>query len=257
MSLYDPIVRHRAVEKLVTRSIDNAQERKYWRFRIDRWYGGIVTADAVGCGLLCKFCWVSDHVMMKPADVGKFYSPETVANILTEMGQKKGIRQIRVSGGEPTIGKDHLLQVLERLKKRNLLFILETNGILLGEDEIYAHELAQFPFVHIRVSLKGCTEEEFSRLTGAKQEGFLMQLKALQNLVRENVQCHPAVMVSFSPRNSLQRLVERIRAIDPKLVEELEVEELILYPSVQRKVRRHGLRCYRSYMPNRVPKELV
>lgn len=257
MSLYDPIVRHRAVEKLVTRGTGKDQERKYWRFRIDRWYGGIVTADAVGCGLLCKFCWVSDQIMMKPAEVGKYCGPETVANTLVRMAGKKAIRQIRLSGGEPTIGRDHLLHVLEGLKEQSLLFILETNGILIGEDMSYAHELSEFPFVHVRVSLKGCSEEEFSSLTGAKQEGFQMQLKALQNLVVEHVQCHPAVMVSFSPENSLQRLVERIRAIDPKLVEELETEELILYPSVQTKVRRHGLSYYRSYMPNRVPKELV
>jgi uncharacterized Fe-S cluster-containing radical SAM superfamily protein len=257
MSVYEPIVRHRAVEKLVTRSTGESHERKYWRFRIDRWYGGIVTADAVGCGLLCKFCWVSDRIMMKPAEVGKFYSPETVANTLVEMAGKKGIRQVRVSGGEPTIGKDHLLQVLEDLKKQGLVFILETNGILIGEDKSYARELAKFPFVHVRVSLKGCSEEEFSRLTGAKQEGFLLQLKALQNLVRENVRCHPAVMVSFSSENSLQRLAERIRAIEPKLFEELETEELILYPSVQTKVRRHGLKYYRSYVPSHVPKELI
>lgn len=257
MSLYDPVVRHRAIEKLVTMSTSDAHERKYWRFRVDRWYGGIVTADAVGCGLLCKFCWVSDRVMMRPAWVGKFYSPEIVANTLVEMAGKKGIRQLRVSGGEPTIGKEHLLQVLAGLKKQGLVFILETNGILIGEDKSYAHELAEFPFVHVRVSLKGCSEEEFSSLTGAKQEGFGLQLRALQNLVRENVQCHPAVMVSFSPENSLPRLVERIRAIEPKLVEELETEELILYPSVQTKLRRHGLKYFRSYSPNRVPKELV
>ena len=257
MSLYDPINRHRAIEKLVTRNIGEAQERKYWRFRIDRWYGGIVTADAVGCGLLCKFCWVSDKIMMKPADAGKFYSPETVANILIEMAGKKGVRQVRVSGGEPTIGKDHLLQVLEGLKEQGLLFILETNGILIGEDKSYARELSEFRFVHVRVSLKGCSEEEFSSLTGARQEGFPLQLKALQNLVKEKVQCHAAVMVSFSPENSRQRLVERLRAIDPKLVEELETEGLILYPSVRRKVRKHGLRYYQSYVPSHVPKELI
>jgi uncharacterized Fe-S cluster-containing radical SAM superfamily protein len=257
MSLYDPIVRHRAIEKLVTRSAGDAHERKYWRFRVDRWYGGIVTADAVGCGLLCKFCWVSDRIMMRPGEVGKFYNPETVARTLIEMAGKKGIRRVRVSGGEPTIGKDHLLQVLEGLKKQGLVFILETNGILIGEDKSYAHELAEFPFAHVRVSLKGCSEEEFSSLTGAKQEGFLLQLKALQNLVRENVHCHPAVMVSFSPENSLQRLIERIRAIEPKLVELLETEELILYPSVKTKVRKHGLRYYRSYVPSHVPKELI
>jgi len=146
---------------------------------------------------------------------------------------------------------------LEGLKKQSLLFILETNGILIGEDKSYAHELSEFPFVHVRVSLKGCSEEEFSLLTGAKQEGFHMQLKALQNLVEENVQCHPAVMASFSQEDSLQRLVESMRAIDPKLAEELETEELILYPSVQTKIRKSGLSIYRSHVPNSVPKELV
>jgi len=256
MSLYDPIVRHKAIEKLVTRGTGEAQERKYWRFRVDRWYGGIVTADAVGCGLLCKFCWVSDQVMMKPGEAGKFYDPETVADTLVGMAGK-AIRQVRLSGGEPTIGRDHLLHVLKGLRKHGLLFILETNGILIGEDESYAHELSEFPFVHVRVSLKGCSEEEFSILTGAKQEGFRLQLKALENLVEEGARCHPAVMVSFSQENRLQRLLERVRSIDPKLAEELETEELILYPSVQTKIAKNGLSYYRSYMPSSVPKELV
>jgi uncharacterized Fe-S cluster-containing radical SAM superfamily protein len=257
LSLYDPVVRHRAIEKLVMRGTGKGQERKYWRFRVDRWYGGIVTADAVGCGLLCKFCWVSDQIMFEPARVGEFYTAKTVANILTEMTAKNGVRQLRVSGGEPAIGKDHFVNLLENLRGQNAVFMLETNGILIGSDETYADELSKFPFVHVRVSLKGCSEEEFTELTGAKPEGFLYQLKALENLAERGVRCHPAVMVSFSPEKSLQRLVERIREIDPRLVNELEVEELILYPSVKRKLRKHGLKYYRSYMPDGVPKELV
>jgi uncharacterized Fe-S cluster-containing radical SAM superfamily protein len=49
---------------------------------------------------------------------------------------------------------------------------LETNGILIGEDATYAQELALYPFLHVRVSLKGCTEEEFARLTGADPSGL-------------------------------------------------------------------------------------
>jgi ABC-2 type transport system ATP-binding protein len=41
-------------------------------------------------------------------------------------------------------------------------------------------ELALYPFVHARVSLKGCTEQEFTRLTGAAAEGFQLQLGALK-----------------------------------------------------------------------------
>jgi len=257
MSSYDSLVRHQAVEKLVTREVGGFQERKYWRFRFDRWYGGIVTADAVGCGLACKFCWVSNKVIFRPAETGKFYGSKRVAEILVRMAEKRDMRQLRVSGGEPTVGKQHLLHLLENLQGRGLFFILETNGILIGCDVNYAEELAKYPFVHVRASLKGCNEREFAMLTNARGEGFRFQLKALENLVKNGVSCHPAVMASFSPRKSVQELLRKLREIHPKLAKELEVEELILYPNVLRKIRQHGLKYFRAYTPRGVPEEMV
>jgi len=257
LSFYDSLARHKAIEKLVVQDREDIQNKKYWRFRTDRWYGGIVTADAVGCGLLCTYCWVSDAVMFQPAKVGRFYRPEVVAKILVDMAKKKSIEQLRVSGGEPTIGKQHLLQLLDFLEGRKLLFILETNGILIGNDKKYAEDLAQHKFIHVRVSLKGCNENEFATLTGAQPEGFKLQLKALENLVLANVKCHPAVMTSFSTQQNLQQLTERLKRISPVLAEELEIEELILYPSVKRKINKHGLKYYSAYTPEGVPHERI
>jgi hypothetical protein len=56
--------------------------------------------------------------------------------------------------------------------------------------------LALFPFLHARVSLKGCTEEEFARLTGADPKSFHLQLASLVNLLNAGVSAHPAVMLS-------------------------------------------------------------
>ena len=257
LSLYDPVTRHEAIEKLVVRDTMRGQEKKYWRFRSGRWYGGIVTADAVGCGLVCKYCWVSDAVMFQPAKVGKFYGSDVVAKILVKMAKKRNLRQVRVSGGEPTIGKRHLLQLLDDLEGQSLLFILETNGILIGNDPQYAEDLSKYGFLHVRVSLKGCNEKEFAILTGAKAEGFTLQLKALENLLREGVRCHPAVMMSFSTKESVQQLAERLKIINLGLARELEFEELILYPKVKRKIEGHGLKYYRAYTPDRVPQERI
>jgi uncharacterized Fe-S cluster-containing radical SAM superfamily protein len=257
LALYDPVTRHEAMEKLVVRATEGGQERKYWRFRFDRWYGGIVTADAVGCGLLCKYCWVSDAVMLQPVKVGKFYSPDVVTKILVEMARKRNLKQLRVSGGEPTMGKRHLLQLLDNLESQGLLFILETNGILIGDDPQYAGDLSTHQFLHVRVSLKGCSEKEFAVLTGAKPEGFTLQLKALENLLREDVRCHPAVMISFSKKESVQQLAERLKIIDSGLADDLEFEELILYPRVKRKIEEHHLKYYSAYTPDMVPRERV
>jgi len=255
LALYDAVARHEAVEKIVTRNRGELQEKKYWRFRIDRWYGGIVTADAVGCGLICKYCWVSDAVMFKPAVVGEFYGPEEVAKTLADMAKKRGLMQLRVSGGEPTIGKRHLLQLLGNLEDMQLSFILETNGILIGHDNDYARDLAKYTFAHVRVSLKGCNEKEFTMLTNAKPEGFRLQLKALENLIKASVKCHPAVMTSFSQENNLKQLIQRLGSISQKLGDNLETEELILYPSVKRKILKHGLKWLRAYTPDGVMQE--
>ena len=249
LSLYDSIVRHEAIEKLVVRDTTRGQEKKYWRFRFDRWYGGIVTADAVGCGLACKYCWVSDAVMFKPTATGKFYSPDEVAKTLANMANKRGLRQVRVSGGEPTIGKRHMLQLLDHLTDQSLLFILETNGILIGNNSQYAEDLSRYQYLHVRVSLKGCNEEEFAMLTDAKPEGFTLQLKALKNLVQAGAKCHSTVMTSFSTKESLQSLVERLKGISSRLAKELEVEELILYPKVKRKIEKYHLKYHAAYTP--------
>mgnify|MGYP001024344213 FL=1 len=255
--LYDPVQRHLAIEKLVTRTGPNGQEKKYYRIRPARWYGGIVTADCVGCGLLCKFCWVSDAVMFHPADVGRFYTPKKVVDDLVALARKRGLDLLRISGGEPTIGKPHLLQVLDALQDKGCRFILETNGIPVAYDESYAANLSKYSFVHVRVSLKGCNEVEFAMLTGAKSDGFTLQLKALQNLIDAGVSCHPSVMTSFSPRKSLQQLVHRLKQISPKLADELEIEELILYPHVIKRVGRYKLKYYTAYSPERIPPEQI
>jgi uncharacterized Fe-S cluster-containing radical SAM superfamily protein len=246
-----------AIEKLVVRERSGGQEKKYYRVRPARWYGGIVTADCAGCGLLCKFCWVSDNVMNKPAEVGKFYSPDKVAHDLVTLAEKRGLEQLRVSGGEPTIGKPHLLQLLDRLEGKGYRFILETNGILIAYDENYAEELSKYDFVHVRVSLKGCNEEEFSLLTGAKPDGFKLQLRSLEKLIEVDVSCHPSIMTSFSPRRNLDALMKRLESISSKLVGEAEIEELILYPHVINRIQRYGLKYNSACTPDGVPPEQV
>jgi len=188
--------------------------------------------------------------MFKPDVIGEFHSPEQVAKTLAEMAKKRGLTQLRVSGGEPTIGKRHLLQLLSNLEDKQSTFILETNGILIGHDSDYANDLAKYPFIHVRVSLKGCNEKEFTMLTDAKQEGFRLQLKALENLVKAGVECHPAVMTSFSQEKSLEQFIQQLRSISKKLGDSLETEELILYPSVRRKILRNRLKWFRAFTPN-------
>lgn len=247
---YDPVKRAEDVAKVVCKN----DLRKYRRFRPARFYGGIATADCVGCGLRCLFCW-SWREIVNPGVHGHFHSPQQVAGTLTSIARKKGFRQIRISGNEPTLAREHFIKVLE-LVPRDLLFILETNGILIGHDKTYADDLARFENLYVRVSFKGCNEEEFSILTGSEPEGFILQLQALENLARVDVNVHPAVMVSFSPLENIEALKRRLRRID-KGFEDFEIEELVLYGDIEKRLKRTKI-CYATaYEPEHIPTEQV
>jgi len=239
--LYDPILRHKAIEKLVTRESSGLQEKKYYRYRVDRWYGGIVTGDVVGCGLYCKFCWVSDSILKNPEKVGEFYSSIDTADRLLKLLNKSGKGQLRISGGEPTIGRKHLLKLLDNFKGKGYRFVLETNGILLGYDRSYAEALSKYDFLHVRVSLKGCNENEFSVLTGSEAKGFDLQIESLKNLIDAKVSCHPSAMISFSTESSFKKILIRLSTISSGLEKKLEIEELIQYPRVLNRLNKYGL----------------
>ena len=106
--------------------ISHGMTRKYYRFRWALFYGGIATADCVGCCLRCVFCW-SWNIVTRPERLGKFRTPEYVANQLIKIAQRKKCNLMRVSGNEPTLHPDHLLGVLSAIP-HEFKFILETNG---------------------------------------------------------------------------------------------------------------------------------
>ena len=245
---YNPVKRAEEAARVVCKD----DLKRYFRFRPARFYGGIATADCVGCCLRCIFCWSWPKVV-KPKRYGRFYSPNQVAQRLTAIARKKGFRQVRISGNEPTIGREHLLKILELIPK-DILFILETNGILIGHDKTYAEDLAKYENAYVRISFKGCNEKEFSVLTGAEPEGFGLQLRALENLSRANVYSRPAVMVSFSPLESIETLKRRLGRID-KGFEDIEIEELVLYGDIEKRLRRSKRGYAAAYEPEHMQTE--
>lgn len=228
--MYDPIELSNRTENIVT----DGTRKKYYRFRPTGFYGGIATADTVGCNLRCKFCW-SGNSVWNAKSAGEFYSPAQVADKLNQISKNKGYSQVRVSGGEPTIGCQHLIMLLENLSPK-LLFILETNGILLGADNSYLKQLSKFSNIHVRVCLKGCNPDEFSMLTGAER-GFDYQLRALENLRDEKINFNIAlVSVSKNRQQLFNKLIEM--NLGNIMVEE---EEIKLYPSVLKRLSQEGL----------------
>lgn len=230
-TLYNSLAK--SIERIVTKE----NKKKYYRFRSTRFYGGIATADTVGCNLRCKFCWSTNSVW-NPKNTGSYYSPNEVAEKLIDIALSNGFNQMRISGGEPTIGRQHLIGVLENIST-DFLFILETNGILLGADRTYVHELNSFKNLHVRVSIKGCSPDEFFWLTGFK-DGFSYQMKALENLKDENINFNIALVSVKKDKNKFFNILDKMN-LEKILIEE---EIIKLYPKVRKRLANEGMLNY-------------
>ncbi|MEZ0394732.1 MAG: radical SAM protein [Desulfurococcaceae archaeon] len=255
----DPFKLAEEVREKAVRREGGSELRRYYRFRGARWYGGIATGDVVGCNLRCKFCWSWRYSFFP--DRGELYSPEEVARRLASIARSRGYKYARLSGGEPTISFEHAVEVARRLERENLTFILETNGLLIGLYKDYARELAGLRNVVVRVSFKGTTPGEFSMLTGAREEFFEYQFRALENMLEAGMEpgrdFYAAAMLSFSPEENVRKFVERLKRIDPALGRNLDAEYVILYPHVVDLLRRSGLRPRISYRPDGVPESMI
>jgi len=234
---FDPIERAKEVEDIVVKD----GKRKYYRFRYARYYGGIVTADACGCCLLCAYCW-NYFKNLNPESCGKFYSAEEVVEKLKKIAEKKHCTRFRISGAEPVLGKrsfEHLLKVIKAFE--GFEFILETNGLILGYYPELVEQLAQFKdFLFVRISIKGWDEKSFEKISGAKGEYWIYQLKALKLFLDLGFNAWPAVMWEIFGSKGVKVLNEKLKALGIR-PEEVELEYLEAYPFVKANLKKRGI----------------
>ncbi|AAM01494.1 radical SAM protein [Methanopyrus kandleri] len=234
---YDPLETAERVRGWVC----EGRRRKYYRFRETRFYGGCATADAVGCNLDCAYCYVN-YPRRHPWDRRwKFHRPIDVVERLKNMGGDV----VRVSGCEPTLCKEHILELIELCGRElpDRKFVLETNGTILGADRSFVRELGNHEHVHVRVCLKGYDPQSFARITNANPDGFDLQLRCLRYLFKEGISFHPAIPRLFRPEDidKLAGVLSDI-GVPPS---SLEVEPIRVYDHVRRELRRRGLTVVR------------
>jgi len=233
---FDPI----HVSALLEEKVQRGEERKYFRFRYSRFYGGSAVGDVVGCNLRCAFCWTGRA--RDDLRVGFWVSPSDAASRLLRLARGS---PVRLSAGEPTLGWRHLIRLLDELYKRDadMLFILETNGVLLGAYPERATLLARHPLrPFVRVSLKACSPQWFKVLTGAKEYGLELQLRAVEALYRSGARLRVAVFAAFGSRQCWAKLLQELaERTGPEVVSDIEVEPLVLYPTTVRRLRVLGL----------------
>ena len=238
---FDPVQLARETEEIVCKG----DARKYTDFYATGVYGGIATGYTCGCCLRCVFCWV-DWSRDFPERHGEFYSADEAFQKLTETAHRFNVSKLRISGAEPTLGKEHLLKLLQHVEtSRFELFILETNGILFGVDRDYVKAVSDYPKTHVRLSVKAGTPEDFRRKTGAKPETFEIPFRAIRNLLDFRVSFHVAAMSAdprIMSREERLALLEKLASVSPRLVSTLEEEVVDRYETTLARLKHAGLK---------------
>lgn len=244
---FNPIELTNLTREIVCRMCNEFECRKYTDFYVVWVYQGISTGYTVGCNLRCVFCW-SDFSRDFPEKFGEFYSPYEVVQELLKHAKANKVDKVRLSGGEPTICQEHLLQVIEEIEHIPdiKIFLLETNGILFGWDESYVKKIAQFEKVIVRVSIKAAFPETFTRKTGALPEFYELPFKAIKHLLKHGVRTYVAAMTD--PRlmklEERRELFRRISEIEPSLVQTLEEENVDPYETTLTRLEKAGIELF-------------
>lgn len=189
--------------------------------------------------MFCYFCWVHPKVRFNVQNVGQYYTPEQIGSKLVQIAQQANFHQLRISGGEPTIGEAHLIELLKYLNDFPYNFILETNGMLLSQKN-YVKNLKNFNNLYVRISIKACTPEMFSKVTGAISDAYYYPLRALELLIENEIACHPSIIIDFCSKSEFQFFTQQLQQINPELPDKLEYESLILYPHVKKGLKKIG-----------------
>jgi uncharacterized Fe-S cluster-containing radical SAM superfamily protein len=205
---FDPLELSRETEEIVAQRAT----RKYASFSFSDVDGGISSAYAVGCCLRCIFCWV-DSSRDFPEKHGDLCTPDEVVDQLVQSAERNGARQLRISGGEPTLCRPHLLAVLDRIELTGYELEVETNGIPIAADRELAEELAWYDYTHVRVSLKAGSAEGFEARTGARGEFWELPFVAVERLLAAGADFHVAAMTDprLMPEAERRALLRRLR----------------------------------------------
>lgn len=235
---FDPLKRAAEVESIVTQG----DKRLYYRFRPAPYYGGIATADAVGCSFLCAYCWNYNR-NLNPARFREFYNSQQVSSKLLNIAQRKSFNMFRISGAEPILGENsfnHLIDVVDLIlqNRPSSLFILETNGFILGCRTDLIEKL-KFQNLRIRICLKGIDEESFELITGAQREFFAYPFKALKELEKQGINVWPALMGDLFSHDKILGLKKILEEYG--INAQLELESLEAYPFVLENMKKRKL----------------
>ncbi len=117
-----------------------------------------------GCNLACRHCWLSPKYQPNGGTGG--HLDFELFKLAIEEGIPLGLRNVKLTGGEPLLHPDFLAMV-DFLSEKRIGLSIETNGTLITPS-LANHLKENSTLQHISVSLDGAKEETHDAFRGVK-----------------------------------------------------------------------------------------
>ena len=235
--------------------INQGNKRLCHKVRTARYYDGVATIDVVGCYLDCGFCWVPEFKRL-PDEVKnrlgsfKYMTPEETSKVLIHVAKKNGLKSVRLSGGEPTLNPQHLLETIQITTDAGYNYVFETNGLLL--DDEFVQKLAKYRNkMFVYYGLKGASPDMFYRLTTRDQMYWEKTLDGLDLLIKNDFTIGINIMSDFLTEVELLQLIPELIKIDEFAPLALDIKKTSIFPHVKKRLEERKI----SYSTDRIDKK--
>lgn len=203
-------------------------------------YNKVFTVQLAGCDYDCNYCYVPKELNVANPRAGNYFSAGEIIDrfLFAKNNSLEPMNVVRISGGNPGLAPEIIIDILDELKKRKLnIYIwidsnLSTPVYMKNLGESFKNILRQ-KNVGVVGCFKGVAEEDFSLITGVKGDNYIMQFDTAKWFIEAGADFYvyvPALVYGNDTEKKIRAFIEKLRVIDKNLPLRVEILEIIDYP---------------------------
>jgi len=203
-------------------------------------YNKSLTVQVAGCNYDCNFCYVPKGQKTADTKYGKYFSAKEIIEIFSEARKEseEPLNVIRISGGEPIIVPEIILDVYRELEKMDLKEVyiwIDTNistSKYLEKSESDLKDVMKKKNIGVVGCFKGVCREDFSMITCAKPEFYEKQFETAKLFLDWKTDFYiylPALVYEDNIENKIKEFIERIQTLNKNLPLRVEVIQIVEY----------------------------
>ena len=163
-----------------------------------------------GCGLQCKYCHNRDTW---PLDAGVEYSAEGIIKkaLRSKSYMESSGGGVTLSGGDPFMQQDFLLDLVKRLKEQNIHVAIDTSGVFLVTNKV--KEILNYTDL-VLLDIKHIDEQKCIDLTGVTNKYTLDFAKYL-NSINKDIWIRQVIIPGYTDdEKDLLKLKKFLKSLD-------------------------------------------